>query len=177
MGNIRSDGHNSKLPVLIQPNIGLDGDVRQSVVALLNIILADENVLATKTRHAYWNMRGIDFIEMRSLFTTQYQLLNNIVDEVAERTGILGGFAVGSMEHFLRLSRLEERTDSFPVLLRLLADHEACIRFLRIDSQKCSEEYEDSGTFELLVSMMRLHEKMAWMLRSCLETETLNNKR
>ena len=40
------------------------------------------------------------------------------------------------------------------------------IRFLREDARKCTEEYEDEGTFELLVSVMRLHEKMAWMLRS-----------
>ena len=48
------------------------------------------------------------------------------------------------------------------------------IRFLREDARKCTEEYEDEGTFELLVSVMRLHEKMAWMLRSYIESESLN---
>jgi hypothetical protein len=33
------------------------------------------------------------------------------------------------------------------------------------------EKYEDEGTFELLVSIMRIHEKMAWMLRSYIENE------
>ena len=46
-----------------------------------------------------------------------------------------------------------------------------CIRFLREDARKCTEEYEDEGTFEMLVSIMRLHEKMAWMLRSYIETD------
>jgi starvation-inducible DNA-binding protein len=55
--------------------------------------------------------------------------------------------------------------------MNLLADHEAAIRLLREDARKCSEEHEDEGTFELLVSVMSLHEKMAWMLRSYLEIE------
>jgi hypothetical protein len=63
-----------------------------------------------------------------------------------------------------------------PDILRLLADHEASIRFLREDARKCTEEYEDEGTFELLVSVMRMHEKMAWMLRSYIENEPVLGK-
>ena len=40
MENNRNDGHKAKLPVLIQPNIGLDSDVRHSVVEILNNTLA-----------------------------------------------------------------------------------------------------------------------------------------
>ena len=60
-----------------------------------------------------------------------------------------------------------------PDILRLLADHEASIRFLREDARKCTEEHEDEGTFELLVNVMRLHEKMAWMLRSYIEPDLI----
>jgi len=177
MGPNRNNGHNLKLPVLIQPNIGLDSDVRHSVVALLNINLADEVVLTTKTRCAHWNARGADFFELHTLLETQYQLLNNISDEIAQRTRMLGGFAIGSLEEFLHHTRLEEQPGNVPDILRLLADHEASIRFLREDARKCTEEYEDEGTFELLVSVMRLNEKMAWMLRSYLESESLNGKK
>jgi len=61
MGHNRNDGHDPKLQVLIQPNIGLDSDVRLSVVEILNITLADKAVLTTKTRSAHWNVRGADF--------------------------------------------------------------------------------------------------------------------
>ncbi len=87
---------------------------------------------------------------------------------------MLGGFAIGSLEEFLHHTRLEEQPGNVPDILHLLADHETSIRFLRQDARKCSEEYEDEGTFELLVSLMRRHEKMAWMLRSYLEAESLN---
>ncbi len=174
MGHNHCERHNLKLPVLIHPNIGLDSSARLSVVELLNIILADEVVLTTKTRGAHWNVRGVDFFELHALFEAQYQLLNNISDEIAERVRMLGGFATNSLEEFLRLSRLDEHPDHVPNLLRLLADHETLIRYLREDARKVTEEFEDEGTFDLLIGVMRLHEKIAWILRSYIETEALN---
>ena len=176
MGNNHKDGNNTKPQILIQPNIGLDGDARHSIVELLNITLADIAVLTTKTRGAHWNIHGADFFELHTLFETQYQLLNNISDEIAERARMLGGFAISSLEEFLNYTRLEEQPGNIPDILRLLADHETSIRFMREDTRKCTEEYEDEGTFELLVSIMRLHEKMAWMLRSYIETEPVHNQ-
>lgn len=177
MQNNRNDGHNPKLPVLIQPNIGLDSDVRHSVVTLLNITLADEVILTTKTRCAHWNVHGANFFELHSLFETQYQELNKITDAIALRARMLDGFAIGSLVEFLSHTRLEAQPGDIPDVLHLLADHETSIRFLREDARKCAEEYEDAGTFELLVGLMRLHEKMAWMLRSYLESVSLDGKK
>jgi len=171
MGHNRIDGHNPKLLVAIQPNIGLDNDVRHSVVEILNHTLADEAVLTLKTRSADWNESGAGFFELHILFNSQYEQLNDISDEIAERARILGGVAIGSLQEFIKYTRMQEQPGVVPDILRLLADHEAVIRFLREDTRKCTEEYEDEGTFELLVSVMRLHEKMAWMLRSYIENE------
>ena len=168
MEHNRNDGHNPIPYITIQPNIGLDSEVRHSVVALLNILLADETVLTTNTRSAYWNVRGAGFFELHHLFETQYQLLAKRSDQIAERSRMLGGFATGNLTKILEHTRLLEQSGDIPEILALLADHESVIRFLRDDARKCREEYEDEGTFDLLVSTMRLHEKMAWMLRSCI---------
>jgi starvation-inducible DNA-binding protein len=133
-------------------------------------------VLATKTRCAHWNVRGADFFYLHTLFEIQYQLLNHLSGEIAERARILGGFAIGSLEEYLRHTRLNEQSGNAAAPLRLLADHETSIRFLREDARKCSEDYEDDGTFDLLVSLMRTHEKMAWMLRAYLEAESFNEE-
>ena len=174
MAHNRNDGHNPVLLVPIQPNIGLDSDVRQSVVAILNHTLANEAVLTLKTRSAHWNVSGEGFLELRILFNSQYKQLNDISDELAERARILGGVAIGSLQEFLNNTRLEEQPGVIPNILHLLADHETYIRFLREDTKKCTEEYEDKGTLELLVSVMCLHEKMAWMLRSYIEPELIH---
>jgi len=176
MENNHNDGHNPILQVLIQPNIGLDSDVRRSVVEILNNTLANEAVLTVKTRSAHWNVSGAGFFELYILFDSQYEQLNEISDEIAERARMLGGIAIGSLQEFINFTRVEEQPGVVPDILRLIADHEATIRFLREDTKKCTEEYEDEGTFELLVSVMRLHEKMAWMLRSYIENELVHGE-
>lgn len=169
MEHNRNDGNNPKLQVLIQPNIGLDGDVRRSVVEILNNSLANEAVMTAKTRSAHWNANGAGFFGLYTLFDTQVKQLDKLSSEIAERVRMLGGTAIGSLRDFLDCTRLEEQLGGVPDILRLLADHEACIRYLREDAKKCSEEYEDEGSFRLLVSVLVLHEKMAWMLRSYIE--------
>jgi len=168
-----NDGHNMKLQVLIQPNIGLDIDVRNSVVEILNNTLANEAVLSTKTRDAHWNVSGAGFLDLYNLFDSQYKHLSNISEELAERTRMLGGVAIGSLQEFLNHSRLSEQIGVVPDILLLIADHEATIRYLREDARKCTEDYQDEGTFYLLVSVMRQHEKMAWMLRSHIKPELI----
>ncbi|MDF1520535.1 MAG: DNA starvation/stationary phase protection protein [Brevefilum sp.] len=158
---------NNKEQILIyQPNIGLASDVRVPVVDMLNISLANESVLSQKTRSAHWNGSGPGFLELHIFFETQYKQLNEIIDKIAERTRMLGGIALGSFQEFLDHTQIKIRPDNIPDVLHLLADHETIIRNLREDIRKCSEDYEDDATVDLLVGVMSLHEKMAWMLRS-----------
>ena len=175
--SLDNDGRHPKpLQILIQPNIGLESDVRHPIIEILNSSLANESVLSQKTRSAHWNASGSGFFELHILFETQYKQLDEIADKIAERTRILGGMAVSNFKEFLAHSRLEEESSNVPNMLHLLADHESIIRFLREDIRKVSEEYEDEGTVELMVGVMSLHEKMAWMLRSYIENEPVNGK-
>jgi starvation-inducible DNA-binding protein len=171
-----SDGkHRSTRPnmqIAIRPNIGLDDQERQAVVNILNIILADEVILTMKTRNSYWNVSGAGFYELHTLFDLQQRQLGKVSDKIAKRTRMLGGFAAGSFADFSNYARLEEQPGAVPDVLRLLADHETIIRLLREDVRKCVEEYEDQGTSDLLVRIIRLHEKMAWMLRSFVNAES-----
>jgi starvation-inducible DNA-binding protein len=171
MGRIRIDDHNMKLQVLIQPDIGLESDVRHSIVELLNKTLANEVVLTQKTRSAHWNATGSSFFELHILFNSQYEQLNNLSNEIVERVRMLGGIAIGSLQEFIDYTQLEEWPGVVPDALHLLADHEAAIRFLREEAKKCSDEYEDEVTRDFLVDILYQHEKMAWMLRSYIEPE------
>jgi starvation-inducible DNA-binding protein len=175
MGRNHSAGINAKLQVSIQPNIGLDGNVRKSVMEMLNTLLADEAVLTMKTHSAYRHVRGPGFLESRTLFDEQFQQLNNISNEIAERVRMLGGFAISSFAEFLKYTRLEEQPGEVPDMMSLLADHEASVRFLRDDARKCLEDYEDHGTYALLVRFIGSHEKIAWILRSYIEPEKIHD--
>jgi starvation-inducible DNA-binding protein len=157
----------------MSPNIGLLEEQREGVVAILNTLLADEYLLYTKTRNYHWNVVGPQFNDLHKFFEAQYNELNEIVDDVAERGRALGGHALGTMTEFLKYTRLEEQTGYYPdardMIADLLADHEALIRHLRVDLETCAEQYHDAGTNDFLTGLMEQHEKMAWMLRAFLE--------
>jgi starvation-inducible DNA-binding protein len=82
---------------------------------------------------------------------------------------MLGGMAAGSLEEYLKLTRLKEEPgrqyDARGMIEALLADHETLIRSLRKDLET-SSEHGDEGTTDFLTGLMQAHEKTAWMLRA-----------
>jgi starvation-inducible DNA-binding protein len=155
------------------PNIGIRDGERQAVIAILNTLLADEYLLYTKTRNYHWNVTGPQFNDLHKFFETQYEALDDIVDEVAERARSLGGRAAGTLDEFRKAARLGEDPGKVPaardMLAALLADHESLARTLRTDVDTVTDKHRDTGTADFLTGLLERHEKMAWMLRSFLE--------
>lgn len=169
MGRSRNETINKEMQVDIHPNIGLDGDARREVVKILSHTLTNESVLTVKTRIAHWNVSGKGFFEKRALLDSQYEKLNQISENIAERVRVLGGIAVVGLQEFLEYTRQDELRKDTPDIADLLSDHEATIRLLREDAKKCSEEFGDEVTRHFLVDILYQHEKMAWRLRSYIE--------
>jgi starvation-inducible DNA-binding protein len=153
-------------------NIGIPDDARQRVIAILNTLLADEFLLYTKTRNYHWNVTGPQFNDLHKFFEAQYEALDDVIDEVAERVRALGGRAHGSLEEFRAGARLGEKPGTVPaardMLAALLADHEAIVRALREDIDTVNDRGRDVGTADFLTGLLEQHEKSAWMLRSFL---------
>jgi starvation-inducible DNA-binding protein len=120
--------------VTIQPNIGLDAAVRQSIIEILNILLADETVLAHNTRNAADQASGTRLPDLCFLFETQYKLINDLIIEIVERVRILGGFQIFNSEKLVDSARLDMHPVDTADGIRILADQEAFIRFLREDA-------------------------------------------
>jgi starvation-inducible DNA-binding protein len=154
-------------------NIGLSKEQREGVQKILAALLADEYVLYTRTRNYHWNVTGPQFNDLHKFFEAQYEALDDIVDEVAERSRSLGGQSLGTLTEFLKHARLQEEPGKYPaanqMIANLLSSHEAVIRSLRGDLETCADKYGDIGTNDFLTGLMERHEKMAWMLRSFLE--------
>jgi starvation-inducible DNA-binding protein len=155
------------------PTIGLKDEERTGVVAILNTLLADEYLLYTKTRNYHWNVVGPQFNDLHKFFEAQYEALNDVVDDVAERARALGGAATATLAEFVRLTRLGEQPGEAPpargMIAALLADHEAIVQSLRTDLETCATKFHDAGTSDFLTGLMEQHEKMAWMLRAFLD--------
>ncbi len=153
----------------MKANIGITDSNLQNLANLLNNILADEYILYTKTRNYHWNVVGNNFQELHKFFENQYDKLDEIIDDVAERVRSLGHWSLGSLKDFVKLARLNEdlqASNSKEMIQYLLDDHETIIRILREDVGVITDKYSDFGTADFLTGLIEDHEKMAWMLRS-----------
>jgi starvation-inducible DNA-binding protein len=153
----------------MKPNIGISADHLLEASKILNVLLADEFTLYAKTRNYHWNVAGAGFSEMHKFFEGQYEQLDEMIDEVAERIRMLGHYSLGALNAFVKTTRLTEGQDetTIPKMIKnLLDDHETIIRLVRHDINTVTEKYKDAGTGDFLTGIMESHEKMAWMLRA-----------
>jgi starvation-inducible DNA-binding protein len=153
----------------MKPDIGIPIDNLKNINILLSTVLANEMTLYVKTRKFHWNLRGASFMELHKLFEDQYKLLEEFIDEVAERIGKLGGNTIGTMNEFQASATLTESPGKYPfqeaMLKELLDDHETMVRQLRVDLEKSENQYDDAGTTDFLTGIMLNHETIAWILR------------
>jgi starvation-inducible DNA-binding protein len=153
-------------------NIGITDKNLQAVANELQKLLADEFVLYTKTRNYHWNIEGPNFMELHKIYETQYEQLDEIMDQVAERIRQIGHYAEGQLKDFIKLTRLGEDgyvTDQKTQLRNLLEDHESVIRHLRKNIDDFGDKYKDAGTADFVTGIMKEHEKFAWFIRSYLK--------
>ena len=163
--------------ISIQPNIGLETSARLSVIDMLNLLLADETVLSLKTQRTKSLLDGEDVSGFHLLYATHHKQIEAISKEIGERIQILGGLQINNPEELIHSARLDGNLNEFYDIINILAEHEAFIRFLRDDAQKCSELFEDQGTYAMLISILCAHEKMAWSLRSQISHEAIQGNR
>ncbi len=158
-------------------NIGLTEEQRKGVSHLLNQDLSDAYLLLVKTKKYHWDVVGPQFRTLHLLWEEHYTALTESIDAIAERVRSLGGYPIGTMEGFLKLTSLKEHGGDVPtatgMVSNLVDDHEQIIRNLREHIDRSSEEFHDEGTADFLTGLMEEHEKMAWMLRSFIEGQAL----
>lgn len=154
----------------MKANLGISTENRLSVSNKLAKLMADENLLYIKTKNAHWNIEGSDFYEKHKFFQTQIGEIDAIIDRVAERIRTLGHYARGTLQSFLDLTHLieksREKNDSLGFIKELISDHESIIMKLRENIKPFAEDFKDVGSSDFITGLMEEHEKMAWFLRS-----------
>ncbi|MCG9790956.1 Dps family protein [Flavobacterium algicola] len=147
--------------------LGMPQKEMKSIVKNLTTVLASEMVLYVKTRKFHWNVAGTSFMEMHKLFEGQYNELELIIDEVAERIGKLGENAIGTMAEFTDQSILDECAEykqKEAMVQELLEDYRTMVSKIR-EFIKETEETDDFGTADFLTGIIQKHEAQAWILR------------
>lgn len=151
----------------------------QFLVQELNQLLANEYLLFTRTLNFHWNVVGPRFHSIHLFLEGQYKELLEMTDDVAERIRYLGSHPVSTLKEMREEGSLAEDPGSFPSTTNMLA--ELCDGHQEINGQiqeildKDSVFKSDRGTEDLLIQLQRKHQKMIWMLKSHLATETENS--
>ena len=152
-------------------DIGLSGEQREEIAEYLSRLLADSYSLYLKTHNYHWNVTGMQFNTLHTMFEEQYVELAAAVDEIAERIRALGIKSPGSYSEFGKLTSIEEATgeeDAAEMIRQLVIGQETIVRTAR-DSFPPADAANDEPTADLLTQRMQIHEKNAWMLRSMLD--------
>lgn len=156
----------------MKANIGITESHLQAIALELNKLLADEFILYAKTRNYHWNVEGSNFMEMHKFYESQFEQLDEIIDNVAERIRAVGHYAESRLKDYVKLSNLEEQeytNKAKDQLQNLLNDHETIIQNLRKLAVLFSEDYKDLGSSDFVTGLLEEHEKMAWFIRSYLK--------
>lgn len=152
----------------------LDQNACQKIGQGLAQILADTYILYTKTQNFHWNVVDERFHSLHEMFEEQYKQLAEMVDELAERLRMLRLKSPGGLRQFLEIGTLQDAQQDLPgneMIRELMHDHEALAAHIRPKIEE-AVKMGDEGTGDLLIQQLRIHEKMAWMLRSHLIEES-----
>lgn len=152
-------------------DIALTEQDRKNIAGGLNKLLADTYILYLKTQNFHWNVTGPHFPSLHAMFEGQYQDLAAAADTLAERIRALGFPAPGSFKQFAQLASIKEAPEQPPkaeeMIQQLLTDQESIIRTARA-IYPYTDDVKDEATADLITDRLTVHEKNAWMLRSCL---------
>ncbi|MBE9139792.1 DNA starvation/stationary phase protection protein Dps [Nodosilinea sp. LEGE 07088] len=153
--------------------IDIPVEVRSQVIDLLNQTLATALDLKTQVKQAHWNVKGLDFYQLHTLFDELATELEDHIDLIAERITTVGGLAMGTARTAAKFSVLAE----YPFTITEGRDHvvQLADRFavhaksLR-DGIQATNELGEMDTNDLYVELSRAIDKRLWFLEAHLQT-------
>lgn len=149
----------------------LSDTVRQEIISLLNLRMADILDLHYQSLLAHWNVKGPNFIALHELLDdfAGSNGADNWCDWVAERISQLGGRVITTVQFIAAHSALPEyptSTSTGEAHIEKLASALALVIVAFRDAAKFSEAKEDYVTCDILRQVQRSAEKYLWLLEA-----------
>lgn len=155
-----------------QTSVDLAPDLREQMIVLLNQQLANTFDLYSQSKQAHWNVKGIHFEELHTLFDKVADTIFPYADVIAERVTALGGTAMGTVRMAAGSSELAEMPadltkgeDFLAAMTERWAHYAASVR-------AAAQEADDAGdltTSDLLIEVSHDADKMLWFIEAHLQ--------
>ena len=159
-------------PAMYETRIDLGRQSRLSLARLLNQRLADMIDLFNQTKHAHWNVKGPEFMQLHELFDGVAERVEEGCDLLAERVVTLGVATEGTTRQSAASSTIGEYDlaavdglDHVRALAGQVAKLAASIR----GAIQQSAELGDPTTADLFTEISRSLDKDLWFLEAHLQ--------
>jgi starvation-inducible DNA-binding protein len=140
----------------------------EQLIKAAKIAFASQYSFYIKAHQFHWNVTGINFQELHSLFETIYSEVYESIDDFAEKIRALGAYAPGALSRFSMLSHIDDETEILPgeaMAAELLADCDKMRRVIKLVYDIAEQEGEH-GFSNFLAERLDAFGKHAWMLRA-----------
>lgn len=143
----------------------------ENLQKLAKIAFASEFSFYLKTHQFHWNVEGMFFESLHSLFGRIYEEVYGSIDDFAEKIRSLDTYMPGSYTRLSMLSQIEDETemlDGKQMVQELLRDNEK----LKIIFKKLFEVAEDAGEHgfsDFVAARIDAHDKHGWQLKATLK--------
>lgn len=133
-------------------------------------LLVDQLALCTRMRNCRWNAASPR--SLHRLFASHHKVVDEILDDMAERAGATGDGRTAAVAYFFKSARTKAHPGVHPlgveITAELLAGHEAVLHRLREILESCAEEDGDVRLRDFFSDLMQKHSNMAQDIRAVL---------
>jgi starvation-inducible DNA-binding protein len=146
----------------------VEGGQRETNHRVLQPILTDLIALGRVIKQLHWNVIGTGFRSIHLQLDEIYELVDNAVDEVAERMVATGHSPDGRLKNAAENAEIEDAPPGFQAVAEVVLFAERSVRrtvdFIRA---RCEEiETVDTATADMLHQLILGLEKQHWMLQA-----------
>ena len=153
-------------------SVNLEENTRQQINQILNQRLADTLDLKLQTKHAHWNVKGQNFLQLHELFDEIAPHFDEAADLLGERVTQLGGIANGTARQVAAASSIPEydldAIDGAAHVQALVLRLGKFANQIRDDVDRV-DGLGDTGTADLLTGILRQADKDLWFLEAHLQ--------
>jgi starvation-inducible DNA-binding protein len=150
-------------------SINIPESKRSALIEILNARLADATDLKTQTKHAHWNVKGLQFFQLHELFDQIAPHFDDYSDLIAERVAQLGGVANGTLREAASATSIPEYDlsavngqEHLKALVKNISKFASLVR----EAIDTTDELEDKDSSDIFTEISRQTDKDLWFLEA-----------
>ncbi len=157
---------------MFETRIDLKAEVREQMAELLNKQLAATFDLYSQNKHAHWNVKGRDFMQLHELFDQLAEEVLPLIDEIGERITALGGVAEGTVRRAAGSTELTDFPEGVAEGRQVVETMAGCYAAIAASTREAidsAEQAEDMATADLFTEVVRTLDKHLYFLEAHLQ--------